>query len=305
MLKLISKLTIFLTPIALMAGLVEYRLRSLPNGYTMTRAYLEQSIERDQILITGSSHAYYGIKPELLGVPTFNLAYIGQDVYYDNRILLRYLPRARNLRLVIVTVSFFTFETRSETAVAEAWRTSFYYHFWDIPHVSFRFRLADQSLIALYGTRDVLWKGFHLASAENVDENGGNAVFRVSNPASVTDRLQINRHNSSMNPQYAVENAQYLAEIFDALKARSIRAVIVTTPCFRTYYGNMDPQAYRRMQNQVGILRQRYGLEYYDYLTDPRFTLEDFADSDHLSTMGAEKFSRILRDDVVKKYLGN
>ena len=39
------------------------------------------------------------------------------------------------------------------------------------------------------------------------------------------------------------------------------------------------------------------------YSADPRFGLEDFTDSDHLAVRGAEKFSLILKDEIVSRYV--
>ena len=57
------------------------------------------------------------------------------------------------------------------------------------------------------------------------------------------------------------------------------------------------------MQKEIQTLQQKYGLEYYNYMTDERFVAEDFGDSDHLNTQGAKKFSRILKDEVIEKYI--
>src|SRR5438445_8545181 len=100
MLRFISKLIIFLSPILLVLGLVERRLTLVPSGYMIKRMYLERNIYRAQVIITGSSHSYYGIKPQMLGVPAFSIAYVSQDIYYDTKILLKYLPQARSAKLV-------------------------------------------------------------------------------------------------------------------------------------------------------------------------------------------------------------
>lgn len=48
---------------------------------------------------------------------------------------------------------------------------------------------------------------------------------------------------------------------------------------------------------------QKYNLGYYNYLKGERFSAADFFDSDHLNTRGAEKFSRLLRDEIIEKYV--
>lgn len=52
------------------------------------------------------------------------------------------------------------------------------------------------------------------------------------------------------------------------------------------------------MYQIIDSMRQRYNLTYKDYLKDTRFTAEDFWDSDHLSDIGAEKFTRLLQTDI-------
>jgi hypothetical protein len=306
MIRFVSKLIIFLSPFLLLLGLVEHRLALTPTSYKVKRSYLEQNIAKAQVIVTGSSHSYFGIKPQMLGAPAFSIAYVSQDIYYDTRILLKYLPQATNAKVVIIPISYFTLEIMLEDS-PEVWRTSYYYEFWDIAHASPGFRIADHSLIALYGvqqSRSWLWSGIPITNPEAIDESGGTAGMGGTNVASVMDaRTTLKRHSSGMKLQYAAQNRHYLEELFNALRARGISIVIITTPCFHSYYENMDHEVYALMQDEIQSLRRTYGLEYRNYLTDSRFTMDDFADSDHLSTVGAEKFSRILKDEVVREYI--
>jgi len=43
---------------------------------------------------------------------------------------------------------------------------------------------------------------------------------------------------------------------------------------------------------------QENNLPYFDYLKDPRFKADDFYDSNHLSDVGAIKFTKILDKDI-------
>lgn len=300
--RFLVKLAIFLTPLLLMLFLIEYRLRRIPNYDIVKRNYLERSINDVEVFVLGSSHAYCAINPRLLGSHAFSIAYYNQDTYYDTRIMLKYLPRAGKAKLVIVPISYFTFERMLEYNVAD-WRISYYYRFWDIPYETRKFRFEDYSLIALYGfeqTRVFLLKGFE----EKVDETGGYAALQKQNTRAILNpRPTLDLQHRYMQTKFIPRNVQYLSEMFDALKARDIKAVIVTTPCFHTYYENMKPETYQRMQDEIQALCQKYQLEYYNYLKDPRFPMDDFYDSDHLNARGAEKFSQILRDEVVSKYV--
>ena len=304
-LKFILKLTIFIFPLFVLLFVIEYRARSVPNNFAVKRAVLEQNINRAQVIITGASHAYYGIKPGLLGVPAVSIAYTSQDIYYDTRILLKYLPEAANARLVIINLNYASFEGTMGDAY---WRDQrdFYYRFWKIPREEPTFRLADYSFIILFGaqrTRDFLLTG-KVVEKDEVDENGGTSTLRETNPDVVKDgETPLKRHSSAMHTKNIVRNVGYLDELLGALEAKGIRAVFVTTPCFNTYYSGFDAGRYERMQTEIKKLGQRHKVEYINYLKDSRFELNDFQDSDHLNSSGAEKFSLILKDEVVKKYL--
>jgi len=300
------KLTLFLAPILLALGLVEYGLSRLQTGYEAKRVYLERNVEEARVLVTGSSHAYYAVQPRLFGVPAFNTAYVSQDVYYDTRIVLRYLPRARNLRLVVVSVSYFTFEGIMEDSIA-APRVPFYKRFWGIPPATPGRRAADYSFIALHGaerTRAHLWDFFRNSDAEFIDPAGGNAVLPRSNPNAVrSGAVAVARHHGSMKVGNIEKTVRWMGEMLDALSARGVAVVLITTPASESYRERIDPAAYARMQEAVGGLCRRYGLEYRNYFADSRFAPEDFADSDHLAARGAEKFSLILKEEVVSRYV--
>jgi hypothetical protein len=300
------KLALFLAPILLALGLVEYELSRVPTGYAAKRLYLERNIGEARVLVTGSSHAYYAVHPRLFGVPAFNTAYVSQDIYYDTRIVLKYLPRAENLRLVIVSVSYFSFEARMDDS-ASSWRAPFYRRHWGIGEAPPGFRLSEYSYIAQYGverTRGLLWELFRNRASEEISPEDGHSVLRGMHPAGVLrGKVAVASHHTVMKVENVERNVRHLGELFDALRARGVAAVMITTPVSQSYREHMRPDTYRRMQEAVSDLSRRYGLEYRDYLADARFTPDDFADSDHLNARGAEKFSLILKDELVSRYV--
>ncbi|MDQ3803422.1 MAG: SGNH/GDSL hydrolase family protein [Acidobacteriota bacterium] len=304
--RFLIKLALFVAPILLALALVEYELARVPTGYAAKRRYLDRTIGEARVLVTGSSHAHYAVHPRLFGVPAFNTAYVSQDVYYDTRIVLKYLPRAAHLKLVIVSVSYFSFEGRIDDSAA-AWRSPFYRRHWGIGPASPGFRWGDYSYIALYGaqrTRSLLWDRFRNSGAEHIDPEDGHAVLlRPSRAEVMSGKAAVGRHHTIMKVENIERNVRHLGELFDALRARGVAAVIITTPVSRSYAEHMRPDTYRRMQDAVGDLCRRYGLEYRNYLTDARFAPDDFADSNHLNARGAEQFSLILKDEVVSKYV--
>lgn len=305
MFKFILQFIVFISPLVILIGITEYEAGFIPSNYQIKRDRLEKNIENAQVIITGSSHAYNGIKPSLLGVPATNIAYVGQDIYYDTRILLKYLPRAKNAKLVIITVSYHSLEYSMQNSV---WghHISFYKRFWGIDHEYPTFKLADYSSISLFGvqqSRDYFLTGA-ITETDQIDENGGNANARGTDNFAVTNgRLAVKRQDAETNLKYMDKNLEYLEELLSDLNERQIKAVFVTTPGFHSYYDNLDSERYARMQNAIQLLCQKYGLTYKNYLKDERFVAEDFSDSNHLSTKGMEKFSSIIKSEIVEEYV--
>ncbi|AFC23134.1 hypothetical protein SGRA_0395 [Saprospira grandis str. Lewin] len=81
--RFLLKLIIFITPILLLMVGLEIALRSLPNDYKTKWKGLEEKEETLENLVLGSSHAFNGIRPALLGDNSYSMAYYSQNLYYD------------------------------------------------------------------------------------------------------------------------------------------------------------------------------------------------------------------------------
>lgn len=282
-------------------GYVEHKLDSVPNGYSLKRYRVEQRILDIQVLITGSSHSFYAIKPRKLNENAFSLAYISQDLFYDTRLLLKYAPKARNLKLVIVPISYFSLESKLEDTI-ESWRCPFYHKFFGFPAAE-PLDIKNYSLIALYGaseTQSLIFGRFRSQNIELIDDDGGppEGFGRMRNP-DLSSETALARHHASMKPVLLQENVRYLNEAVAVLKHRGIKVVFVTTPVYKSYYSHLNPAAYRRMQDAIGSMSDQNGIQYYNYMEDPRFVESDFFDCDHLNASGMAKFSEILKNEIV------
>ena len=78
------------------------------------------------------------------------------------------------------------------------------------------------------------------------------------------------------------------------------KLVLIFTPLYKTYNNSTNPVVIREMESFVANLKQKYpNVEYYDYSTDERFIDEDFYDASHLTDIGANKFSKIVKEEVL------
>lgn len=309
--KFIIKSSIFILPLSLIPLSVEYKLRQVPNSYNVKKKSLENHAARLQAVILGSSHAYVGINPALLGCTAFNLANTSQSLYYDSQLLAKYLDQMPNLRLAIITVSYFSLEFRL-TDSPEEWRSHFYYYYYGIRDETHGLPFTDlrnYSLIALYGideTRIISRLGYHVSFSEQLDDNGwfkSKSDIQTLEASRESARKTIVFHHGFMKPQYLAENLDNLKAMIEKLQARKIGVVLVTTPVFSTYAERMSAEKYQVLQEQLQRLCATFGIEYFNYYFDPRFKIEDFQNPDHLNLAGAEKFSVIIKDDFVSRYL--
>lgn len=305
--RLLFKIVLLVLPFALMLGFIEYRLRRIPNSYSSSKADLEARLGEIEVLITGSSHAQNGINPNHLGREAFNLANGSQSLYYDTALVSKYASSMPKLKLVIFVVSYHSLEYRLSNTI-ERWRAGFYKQVYGISDEDSEqgFQLSDYSYIALYTPKEAYRQVLSQWTRLNVAEAALPAevlpeTSRDINPEFGRKRVRL--HESQMRTTDITYNVEVLERAYTSLKERNIQVVFMTAPLHHTYYDYIQPASYQRMQSILGQLSGKYGIEYFNYMHDTRFRDEDFFNSDHLNEKGAEKFSRILQDEVIPRYI--
>jgi hypothetical protein len=306
------KLLMLALPFVLLSAVVEVGLRRMPSTYSVKKAILERRLTDTEILITGHSQSLEGIDPAVLGPHAVSAANLSQSLYYDARIVSLYLDRLPRLRLVVIPLSYFSLRYRIPDS-AEPWRMFFYRSTWGIPEESApRCRIHPRNYLYLANYGNVaavrsLLKGFR--SDPGIDGNGWQPV-RENDPDKeysindATARKRLAFHAATMREEALQPNLGALDDLIGRLRARGIAVALIDTPVYATYRRNMDGATYRELLREAADLAARHGIEFRDYLADDRFTLDDFYDNDHLNASGAERFSRILLDEVVAPLLG-
>jgi hypothetical protein len=306
--KFFIRLLIILIPFLVIFLVMEYKAGRMPNSYVQKKAALEKQAHEVNILVLGSSHAFDDINPGFFSCRGYNLSNQSQSLFYDTRLCMKYLDRTDHLKGVIITISYFSLYYELKD-IPEGWRDYFYYRYFGIRFPGLD--LSDPkafSYTALY-TRDFI-SGMMLSKLNNIDEfgdirsNGWKKVPAPSDSLLISDSTGHEHalfHKSLIRMKNLQPNAGYLRELLTELQKRNIRVCFVTTPVYHTYSKYLDPFILRANQNIINGLCREYNAEYHDYLKDPRFLKNDFSDNDHLNDSGAEKFSRILDQDIISK----
>jgi hypothetical protein len=304
--RLIIKSFLLLFPFISIVGLVEYRLRQVPNEFSSTKAALDTKVGEVEILITGTSHAQTGVAPQFLALPAFNLGYASQSLYYDAQLVLKYVDSIPNLKLVMFAISYHALEYRL-TNSTERWRAGFFRQVYGIPGEDGDegFKLTNYSYIALFTPKEAvrLASGGFLGAAEaETKRNQTPAIVTQGEVSEDFGRRRVRFHETQMRQGDLLYNVAALERGCALLKRRNVSVVFITVPTHHTYYAQINVTSYQRMQETIKQITEKYGVPYFNYLRDDRFTESDFTNSDHLNERGAEKFSQILNQDVVKIY---
>lgn len=305
--KLFIKIILFIMPIVVSVGYIEYRLSQIPNSYNLKRHNFEQNLHDYEVIVLGSSHAFSGINPTYLDRSTFNLANSSQDLYYDSRLLKKYLDRLPSLKLVLVTLSYFSLEYELQRNPQEYWRQYYYFRFWGISELNGRMLdVKNFSLIRLYSpqsTRDYIKRSFQINLATNINEFGWNNYIRSDkeNLSPSFAKQIVLRHQSEMSKSSGEKNARLLRELVGELQKRHIQVVFVTLPVYRTYASSVDSNRYQEMQSSINRIAKELEVSYINYFSDSRFDETDFNNVDHFNEQGATKLTSIINTEIINK----
>lgn len=311
--KFILKVAILIAPFILVFLLLESNLGKITNSYNYKKANLEKIIQKIEVINLGSSHEYMGIDPDYYDYKGFNLANVSQSIYYDYSILNKFINKGKEIKVVLIPISYFSLGFKMIDS-DEYWREFFYKKFYNIPveNNSKVFDLKNYSLFALYGKDEsysYIRKRFKVNLAENVKENGSFIERKYSiddfmkNINDISGKERVKGHNKVFDYKNVSQNKYYLGEIIKACKSKNIVPIILTTPVYKTYSENMKPDIWSISQKVIKNIQKDYGVMYFNYLNDKRFTKEDFRDNDHLNPKGAEKFSKIINEEILKLVL--
>lgn len=271
---------------------------------------LQQQADSLQILVMGTSQTFHSLNPALFNKPTLNLAAPAQPFYYDCKIVLTYLPRLKNLRLVIVPVDYLSLFFEADTSFNYHF---YYYRFWGFaaPHEHYT-NLNKYSLLAFYKpivARQMIMQMIHEKNIHPRFETSGmldNGFMGLNDAVDTTQfeqlaAMKITRwHDTLMSKKYFQDNAERLENLVTVLEKKKVKVLLLSTPVIKNFYQRYD-SSYNHIR--AGFIRHLISIHpnvtYADFSTDTRFMLKDFFNPNHLNKIGAVKFSNIIQHDYI------
>ncbi len=304
--KFLLKLLYLIIPLVLFFIYLEYNLGRIPNSYSFKRECFEKRLDSIQVLVLGSSQVTYGINPDYFSLRSFNLSNISQSLYYDTRLTLKYVDKMPNLKYVIINVSYFSFGFQLADGI-EKWRDYYYSQFWNINFTELdKFDLKKYSKVFLYSppiALSYMKQGFNVNLIGDYMSDGYLKMDTTGNYKNIGDSLGYQRvsfHDKLYRESRFMDNQKDLELLVSELKKRNITPVIVTPPVLSTYFKFVNQEKLKRNHDVINEICLKYQCKYFDYFTDNRFMQRDFHDNDHMNFIGAEKFSRIINEEILK-----
>lgn len=284
--------------VLLLLGAGEWYVESQPNPAADKHRWMTAHSESVETLVLGDSHAFYGIRPDLLPGVAYSLAMPSQTLRYDNYLLRHYaMPRLRD---VVLTMSYFTLWEDFEILSGHDQEIARYHIYMDCDlHRSplYRFEcLHRQSFVErlkrLYKPAQLSWDALGWGDNYTLDR-------RAADWDNGDARARANTYSDTTVVSF---NAAQLGEIMDHCRWHGVRLTLVTTPVSPAFHASQSAAQVARNRRVLGaILRTHPEVRHLDYETDHRFGDDDFYDADHLSSIGAAKLTAILRRELHHK----
>lgn len=290
----------FVLPILIAAIPVEYLIRQVPNPYKYKYEWMQENAEDVEILVFGSSHTFYGIRPEFFKGKAFSLANVSQGNRQDLFLLKYWANKYKKLKTVIVPISFYTWFWKGLEYGSESYRCRYYKIYMDCdyyPDWSF-YNLELSDMRTAMGK---VGKINHRNEDPGYDKYGWGNTFKLAKKNILiwndgTEAEAAVKRHTAKSWDYIETNYNRFKEMAEFCQSRNIQLVLITTPCWHSYYDNLDKEQLKKMYELTNRFKNEFNIPYFDYLKDPRFEADDFFDSNHLSDVGAIKFTKILND---------
>ena len=287
------KLGCFALAVLAVLTAMEVYVESMPNIARDKHQWMLQHSNKVKTLVLGNSHNLYGIRPDLLGEGAFSLAQQSQTYRYD-RYLLQHYPM-KELKTVILNVDYSLLWEDFESVPKEEFQAMRYRIYMDCdlhPRLSWYgfevmyMPLVTEKLRSLFTPGRNHWD--HLGWATEYTKEA-----RLQDWDDGKSRAEA---NTCYDTDIVRLNEGILRDIFDYCQQRHIKVILLNTPVSETFRQYEDPRQ-RNINTQVlnRLLNDYPTVNYLDWEADPRFTSDDFYDSDHLNHEGAAKLTQAIR----------
>lgn len=316
--KFLIRVLFITVPLLILLALFECSLRRIPNPYLFKDELMSRKAMSVKTLIIGSSVADYGIFPAYLGDSAYSLAISGEWIKYNEASLMRFIDDMPHLKTIFWGICFQVLwkdddytgvfveseEIGDETHKAEQ---CIYRGFTLGNHNPFyKIECIQNFPVAMEK-----WKKHYILRQPTVrcDSLGFDYTCALSKRSSnwkmweqAVKSHSVDVHKNVCNVIYRM-NCKRMSRVAHVCKEKGIRLCLIVPPTHSLYYTHVGSEQLQLMYDALNEVCRKYeNVLCLDYFKDSRFIDDDFYDVNHLSDVGAKKFTRILVEEIPEKW---
>lgn len=295
------KILLFLFPIFIIIVILELLLINIPNDYTYKKKYLDKNSSEIETLIFGLSHTFVGLRPEYIDGYTFNVSKNSQSLYYDYKIFQKYQSNFKNLKTIILGVSYSSLWYRTQDLYKDSsliFNYEKYYGIDSSKFIDFRLEIFNRPLRINYGmiskyyidkkpigmSQEFGW-GKRIEERTDLLKSGKQQAQKQTYRDINSDKNIIKRNESIM----------MLNSIINWSKQNNVNVLLLTTPMHLYFRENINPEQLEiTIKTATELAQNNENCMYVNFFSDKRFSDEDYIDASHLNASGAEKLSKLV-----------
>jgi hypothetical protein len=289
--------------------LSELFLRQMDTSYKIKNQQLMASADSIELLILGNSHENYGLAPRQFSVYAFNLAQVGQSLYFDKRIALGRIDRLKKLKYVLLGIDFHSLYF-SNFGILNLCS----YYGYGVDGKNTMPLLSGYSYLAGYGpgllkefierSLDKKYKtikALDVESGVNFEEPFEKGFLPLTNDTDLQDTLSQQRAGYFNHlVQKSEERGDIMKDLEDfitVLKGRNITPILITMPCYGPFRELLDHRVQEQNKTDILAMAEKFQIAWWDYFELP-LSADYFFDCDHLNGKGAAVFSDMVNKRI-------
>ena len=302
--RFLIRIAVFLIPMILATIFCELYMRSYKTQYDHKNEGVLAKLNDIELIVVGNSHALNDVNPQQFDLPAYNLAAGNQSLYFDKRIVLKYLDSLKSLKYVMITVDYHSLYFSSQ-GIRDIWS----YYTYDIAY-------KDQSYVK--ESISYFWFGFTPRVTGSIMKeqllqyinrnNGEHQLGLVDGwqPARGTilasfEEKQLQARANYFNGVVHDGSGEYeeikkdLEDFIVELRAFDITPILVTSPISPQLHTLLNQEIVASNKEYIENLSMKYDLVYWN-MADSISESTYYNNNDHLNVEGANKYSQMLNE---------
>lgn len=301
--QFIKRTCVWALPVLLIAILVEWLLRKIPNDYILKVHSYESHASDIETLILGNSHAYYDLDPAFFKSRAYNGANVAQTLDLDAKIFFKYENTLTNLKYLIIPISDMSFFFKLKNS-NDKWRLKNYAIYYNLyvsnditdysEFLSLPLSINRHRLISYYLDHETAVTSTDLGWGSNY-----NSKVKRNLNETVLKTIIVHRIDDAKN---LPEEKSSLQRIISYCYKKKIKVILFIPPGYSAYASKIDSG-----QLKITLSTCKYfaavfnNVYFFNLLNDSAYKAEDYYDADHLNEIGARKLS--LKLDSILNHL--